>query len=274
MDPQTKNTIQDLKNKVENFKIEKVTLDSILEYKSLFDSINKYILVKCWDSFKKDLNNLELDNYGIKIESNIYTEKPKNAILLIKDKITSLKRIETNETTLSNLTKLNVELTKLYVKYEDLEEELDESFHELYNMIDEKFEWLEEDEEFIQISELLEKISQEIYKGVENHVNQKRQFYLEYFSETFKKQANKDVNINSEIYVSNYIKNCILNNFNDIFNAACLDVMELNNIKDQDQIKKIINLYYDYTKQTTKLMLSLNDIDYRIKMYESKEKTN
>ena len=74
---------------------------------------------------------------------------------------------------------------------------------------------------------------------------------------------------NSELYICNFIKNYILNNFGPIFNQVCLDVLELNGIKDEKEIKQIIGLYWDYTKLNTKLMLSLNDIDKRIKMYET-----
>lgn len=266
MDDQTLDKIKYFEKQVDDFNIEQVTLDSILNYKSFFDNINKYILARCWQSFSIDLEKLNLSGYDIDIDNSLYKEKPKNAILLVKNKVSSMKRIENDNFKLTKLKQLDVELSRLYIKHEDLEEELDESFNHIYNKYDEKFEWLDNNEEFIKISELLEKISKEICDGVKKHINQKKEFYLEYFKQSFKLNSDKELNINSELYASNFIKNYILNNFNDIFNAACLDVMELNKITDTEQIKKIIKIYYDYTKQTTKMMLSLDDIDYRLKM--------
>jgi len=94
--------------------------------------------------------------------------------------------------------------------------------------------------------------------------------YKEYFKQQFENVGNRPININTELYINNFIKNYILNNFNDIFNQISLDVIELNDIKDEDEIKKIISLYYDYTKQNTKLMLSLFDIENRIKNFEQR----
>ena len=74
-------------------------------------------------------------------------------------------------------------------------------------------------------------------------LDQKKQFYKEYM---------KGYDL---IYIKNYTRSYLLHNFNNIFNEACLDVLDQNNIKDEDQIKAIISLYYDYTKSYTKILL-------------------
>jgi hypothetical protein len=98
-------------------------------------------------------------------------------------------------------------------------------------------------EEFIKLTELLEKISNEICEGVLRFIDQKKEFYKEYL---------KGYDL---IYIKNYTRAYLLHNFNDIFNQACLDVLDQNNIKDEQQIKTIISLYYDYTKSYTKTLL-------------------
>jgi hypothetical protein len=98
------------------------------------------------------------------------------------------------------------------------------------------------------------------------YVEDKSKFYKEYFDTKFKNEADHEMSSNSEIYVINFIKNYILNNFDSIFNQICLDVLESKGITNEDDIKNIIKLHYTYTKQTTKLMLALNDIELRMKI--------
>jgi hypothetical protein len=67
--------------------------------------------------------------------------------------------------------------------------------------------------------------------------------------------------------VGNYIKSYILKNFGGMFNQVCLDVLESNGITEESDIKKVIALYYDYTKQMVKLYFAINEIDMRSEMY-------
>ena len=106
------------------------------------------------------------------------------------------------------------------------------------------------------------KIQTEICDGISKHIDNKRKFYEEYFSENFKLFSNKTMSYNSEMYITNFIKNYI-------FNEICLDVLESNKITNEDDIKKIISLYYDHTKLTAKLLLTVNDIDKRLQNFDS-----
>ena len=38
-----------------------------------------------------------------------------------------------------------------------------------------------------------------------------------------------------------------------MFDQVCLDVLDANGIKEEADIKKVISLYYDYTKQMIKI---------------------
>jgi hypothetical protein len=185
---------------------------------------------------------IELD---IIVDSNIkdIKEYPKNIINIFKDTISEMQKIEKNQDKLNELNKLHIILLKEQIEQEDKQEELEAKINYLYELMDEKFEWLDDNEEFIKLTELLEKISNEICEGVLRFIDQKKEFYKEYL---------KGYDL---IYIKNYTRAYLLHNFNDIFNQACLDVLDQNNIKDEQQIKTIISLYYDYTKSYTKTLL-------------------
>lgn len=252
-------------------KVKQVDIDTVLQIKELSDKIKKLENEILWDFFKSDLESLELSKFNIKLYSSIQDKKeiPKNIILKIKEAVNSTKKLIKEETKISEYTDFGIELSKLYIKHEDYQDDIEDKTLYLYNLIDDKFNWLDENEEFIKISELLDKISKEICDGVLKHVEDKRKFYAEYFQGNYRNLADGNMSINSELYVCNFIKNYILSNFGPIFNQVCLDVFELNEIKNENEIKKIIGLYWDYTKSKTKLMLTLNDIDKRIKMSET-----
>ncbi len=269
---------QQLKNfedSINNYEINDINLNSILGLKKLSDNIIKYEKLYLWKPFLNKYDELsnEFNKLNIPVDPNIkdLKEYPKNIILLMKETINSSLRVESNQEKINQLKKLNVDLTKLYIQQEDFQENVQDETAYLFEAIDYKFEWLDDNEEFEKIAELLEKISQEICNGVVKFVEEKRQFYSDYFEESFKKEKKEEnpIGFNSKIYVNNFIKSYLLSNFNDIFNQACLDVLDQNNIKDENQIKQIIDLYYDYTKNSTKLMLSLTDIDHRINSAET-----
>lgn len=263
--------LKQIENEINLFNVKQVNLDTILQIKQLSDQVKKLENEMLWDFFKSDIESLELGKFNIKLDSSIQYKKevPKNVILKIKEAVNSTKRLDKDEIKIKEYTDFSIELSKLYIKHEDYQEEVDDKTLYLYNLIDEKFGWLDDNKEFIKISELLDKVSKEICDGVSKHVENKRKFYEDYFQENFKNLAFNNMSTNSELYVCNFIKNYILNNFGPIFNQVCLDVLELNGINDEKDIKKIIGLYWDYTKTNTKLMLTLNDIDKRIKMYEA-----
>ena len=279
------------KDSISNYEIKEVNLNSILGIKKLSDNITKYEKLVLWKNFSDQYDNiiLQFKKLNIPVDSNIkdFKEYPKNIILIMKEtihstiKIESNKEIESNKniesnkeiesnknieseqlksTKINELIKLNVDLSREYIKQEDDQEDLQDKTCYLFSSIDEKFEWLDDNEDFIKISDFLEKISEEICNGVIKFIEEKRQFYSDYFEESFKNETN----YNSKIYVNNFIKSYLLSNFNDIFNHACLDVLDQNNIKDEEQIKQIIDLYYDHTKDSTKIMLTLTDIDHQI----------
>ncbi len=255
--------------------IEDVNLTSILELKKLSTNITKYEKLYLWKPFLNQYDEISsrFEKINIPVDPNMkdLKEYPKNIILIMKETVSSALKVESNQEKINQLKKLDVDLTKLYIQQEDFQEAVQDKTSYLFEAIDYKFEWLDESEDFEKIAELLEKISKEICDGVVKFVEEKRQFYSDYFEESFKKETNqnKPIGYNSKIYVNNFIKSYLLTNFNDIFNQACLDVLDQNNIKDENQIKQIIELYYDYTKNSTKLMLSLTDIDHRINSAEA-----
>ncbi len=259
---------------INNYEIKDVNLNSILGLKKLTDDITKFEKLMLWKSFSPgyDVIIQKFEKLNIPVDSSIkdFKEYPKNIILIMKETICSALRVESNEEKTNELKKLNVDLTREYIEQEDLQDEIQEKTYYLFCTIDNKFEWLDDNEDFNKISELLEKISKEICNGVVNFIEKKRQFYSDYFEESYKKENKEDkpIGFNSKIYVNNFIKSYLLSHFNDVFNQACLDVLDQNNIKDEEQIKQIISLYYDYTKASTKLMLSLTDIDHRINSAE------
>lgn len=239
--------LKQLEDSINNYQIIDINMNSILGIKKLADSLNDYEKHILWKDFETKFNSIiqkfiELD---IIVDSNIkdMREYPKNIVNVLKDTISELLKIEKNQNKLNELNKLHTIILKEHIEQEDKQEELDVKINYLYELIDEKFEWLDDNEDFIQLTELLEKISNEICEGVLRYVDQKKQFYKEYLKGY------------DTLYVKNYIRSYLLHNFNNIFNQACLDVLDQNNIKDEDQIKAIISLYYDYTKSYTKILL-------------------
>lgn len=226
--------LKEFENKINEFNITTINFDSIVKLKQLNDSIINYHNELLWINFNKDIK--ELSSFNIEINILDKKENPKNILLNIINKVKSNKNINTSK------------LYNLYFFYEDLHDEYESKLKYLFDMIDEKFNWLDDNEEFIKITDFLDKISEEICDGVIKHINQKKEFYEEYFKTTFIETSIED----SDECIINFVKNYILNNYNIIFNQVCLDVLELNGIKDEEQIKQIITLYYDYTKQITK----------------------
>jgi hypothetical protein len=239
--------LKQLEDSINNYQMIDVNMNSILGIKKLADSLNDYEKHILWKDFETKFNSIiqkfiELD---IIVDSNIkdMREYPKNIVNVLKDTISELLKIEKNQDKLNELNKLHTIILKEHIEQEDKQEELDVKINYLYELMDEKFEWLDDNQDFIQLTELLEKISNEICEGVLRYVDQKKQFYKEYM---------KGYDL---IYIKNYTRSYLLHNFNNIFNEACLDVLDQNNIKDEDQIKAIISLYYDYTKSYTKILL-------------------
>jgi hypothetical protein len=232
---------------INNYQINEVTMNSILDIKKLSDSLNDYEKQFLWKNFESKFNSIiqkfiELD---IIVDSDIkdLREYPKNIINILKNTIYEMIKIEKNQDKLNELNKLYTILLREHIEEEDKQEEFEDEIEYLYEILDEKFKWLDDNENFIQLSELLEKISNEICEGVLRYVDQKKQFYTEYLKGY------------DTLYVKNYVRSFLLHNFNNIFNEACLDVLDQNNIKDEHQIKTIISLYYDYTKSYTKTLL-------------------
>ncbi len=263
--------LKEIEQQINVFNMDSIDIKSILEFKNLHNLITNLELEIMWKEFNIDLEKLilnHLDQLNIKLETSMrdQTDKPKNQILLLKEKVLSLIKIESDQTKIESLKNLNIVLSNLYIKYEDLEDEISLQTNYLYDYIDEKFQWLDENPEFIQICELLDSISNEIFKNVLKYVEDKSKFYKEYFDTKFKTEADRDMGPNLEIYVMNFIKNYMLNNFDSIFNQICLDILESKGITNEADIKNIVKLHYGYTKQNTKLMLALNDIELRLKI--------
>ncbi len=239
--------LKQLEDSINNYQINEVNMNSILGIKKLADSLNDYEKQFLWKDFESKFNSIILKfiELDIIVDSNIkdIKEYPKNIINILKNTIYEMIKIEKNQDKLNELNKLYTILLREHIEEEDKQEEFEDEIEYLYEILDEKFEWLDDDDDFIQLSELLDKISNEICEGVLRYVDQKKQFYKEYM---------KGYDL---IYIKNYTRSYLLHNFNNIFNEACLDVLDQNNIKDEDQIKAIISLYYDYTKSSTKKLL-------------------
>ena len=232
---------------INSYEIQQVNMNSILGIKKLADNINNFEKQYLWKDFETKFNSIILKfiELDIFVDSNIkdIREYPKNIVIIMKDTITEMQKIETSQQKLEELKTLQIALIKEHIEQEDKQEDLETKIEYLYELMDKKFEWLDDNEDFIQLSELLEKISDEICEGILRFVDQKKQFYTEYL---------KGYDI---LYVKNYIRSYLLHNFNNIFNQACLDVLDQNNIKDENQIKTIISLYYDHIKSNTKMLL-------------------
>lgn len=262
--------LKSLEMDINNFKMNEITFETVLEYKKLANKISLIEKEFLWSIFNEKITTLNLQTYNIFLDAEIIdkNEYPKNIILLIREKVSSMIKIENDSEHKDNLDKLKIILSNLYIEFEDIQEDTQDKTNYLYTLIDEKFAWLDEDEEFIAIAEILEQISKEILRKIQTHIEEKRKFYIEYIETTYKLNTKEDITDYTKIYVTNYIKNYILKNFGGMFDQFCLDVLESNGISDEKNIKTIISLYYDYTKQIIKLFLSLNDIDIRINMYD------
>jgi hypothetical protein len=210
----------------------------------------------------------QLSEYSIEIDKELYdlNDYPKNIIGIIREKVCLQIKKTKDETTKAKLNILLINLSNLYIEYEDAQDELEDHTNYLFELIDKKFSWLDEDDDFIQIAELLDKISKAIGEKIQTHIEAKRKFYVEYIETTYKLKTGQDIIDYNDInqHVKNYIKNYLLKNFGGMFDQICLDVLESNGITDQSQTSAIISLYYDYTKQMVKLLISLDDIDTTI----------
>ncbi len=265
-----------LANAISNYKMVEVNLQSVLGFKKLSNSIELEIKRVLWDNFEYNLELLKLNDFSIKLDKELLdrNDYPKNIVLIIREKVYSVIKMEQDENTKIRLKKLVTNLENLYIEYEDAQEELEEKTNYLFNMIDEKFQWLDNDEEFEKIAELLEKISKEICDKIKTHIELKRKFYTEYVETTFKIKTDQDLSNYSKQYVNNYIKTYVLKNFGGMFDQICLDVIESNGITEQNDISSIIGLYYDYTKLMVKLYFAIDEIDMVTEMYNNHISTN
>ncbi len=239
--------LKQFRESINSYEIQQVDMNSILGIKKLADNINNFEKQYLWKDFETKFNSIiikfiELDIF---VDPNIkdIREYPKNIVIIMKDTIAEMQKIEKNQQKLEELKNLQTVLIKEHIEQEDKQEDLETKIEYLYELMDEKFEWLDDNENFIQLSELLEKISNEICEGILRFVDQKKQFYTEYLKGY------------DTLYIKKYIKSYLLHNFNNVFNQACLDVLDQNNIKDENQIKTIISLYYDHIKSNIKLLL-------------------
>lgn len=257
-------------NEIKSFKMEEVTLDSVLKFKNLSNKISIAEKKILWENFEYNIGLLKLNDYGIEVDKELMdiNEYPKNIILTIRQKVSLIIKTETNPEIKEKLCVLKKNLSNLYIEYEDMQDDIQTDTNYLLEMIDEKFSWLDDDEEFIQIAELLEKISKEVCAKIQIHIEEKRKFHTEYIETTYKLNAGQNMSDYSKLYISNYIKTYILKNFCGMFDQICLDVLEANGIKEEKDIKTIISLYYDHTKQMLKLFLTLNDIDMRSEIFD------
>ena len=227
------------------------------------DNLQKFEWSTLWAFFQPDLDlflleSLELlESFNIKLESiiEICKNKKDSPIIVIHQikKLISSAKLLTENPNSKLLDKIDVALTKLYIKHEDYQEDIETKTLYLYNLIDDNFGWLDTNPEYISLTDFIDKISNEIYDNFEKYVDKKKQFYLEYFQEKCKQMEQSNV----KLFICNFTKNYILNNFGPVFDQICLDVLELNGIKDENEIKKIITLCYDHTKQNVKLLLEI-----------------
>ncbi len=274
--------LKSLEHEIKLFKMEEVSLDSVLKFKNLSNNIENKIKLLLWENFNTNINLLKLSDYQIEIDNKLMDTKeyPTSIILAIRQKVAAMIKIEQDESKKEKLNKLKTTLDNLYIQYEDAQDELQTETNYLYDLIDEKFSWLDEDEEFIAIAELLEKISQEICGKIKSHIKEKHKFYSDYVETIYKLETTQSESMSaySKLYVENYIKTYITNNFGGMFDQICFDVLEANGITDESSIKKFISIYYDHTKQVVKLYFALNEIDARTDMFnqyiESNKSTN
>ncbi len=274
--------LKSLEQEIKSFKMEEVSLDSVLKFKNLSNKIEDKIKLLLWENFNTNINLLKLSDYQIEIDKGLMDTKeyPTSIVLAIRQKVAAMIKIEQDENKKEKLNKLKTTLDNLYIQYEDAQDDLQTETNYLYDLIDKKFSWLDEDEEFIAIAELLEKISEEICGKIKLHIKEKHKFYSDYVETMYKLESEKTqpMSTYSKLYVENYIKTYITNNFGGMFDQICLDVLEANGITDELSIKKFISIYYDHTKQIVKLYFALNEIDARTDMFnqyiESNKSTN
>jgi hypothetical protein len=255
--------LSQFENEINTLKINRVDLDSIIQLKQFTTQLQKFEWSTLWAFFQPDLDlflleSLELlESFNIKLESiiEICKNKKDSPIIVIHQikKLISSAKLLTENPNSKLLDKIDVALTKLYIKHEDYQEDIETKTLYLYNLIDDNFGWLDTNPEYISLTDFIDKISNEIYDNFEKYVDKKKQFYLEYFQEKCKQMEQSNV----KLFICNFTKNYILNNFGPVFDQICLDVLELNGIKDENEIKKIITLCYDHTKQNVKLLLEI-----------------
>ena len=269
--------LKSLEQEIKTFKMEEITLDTVLKFKNLSTKIQEKEKSLLWENFKENINLLKLSDYQIEIEKDFMDTKeyPTAIILGIRQKVSAMINIESDENKKENLNKLRIALTNMYIQYEDAQDELQLETAYLYDLIDDKFSWLDEDEEFIEIAELLEKITTEICVRIKAHVDAKYKFYSEYIETAFKLNSGQSMLDYTKFYAENSIKNYIGKNFGGMFDQVCLDVLEANGITDESDIKKFVGIYYDFAKQTVKLYFASKYIDSRLEMAEKHfEETN
>jgi hypothetical protein len=222
---------------------------------------------------------VKLSEYGIELYKDLFDKNdyPKNIIMTIYEQVSLVLKMEFDNNKKENLNILLANLSNMYIVYEDAQDELQNETNYLFEMIDEKFSWLDNDEEFIQIAELLEKIAKEVCGKIQSHIEEKRKFYVEYIETRYKLNSGESIPYKLNFYVANYIKSYMLKNFGGMFDQVCLDVLDANGINEESDIKKVVSLYYDYTKQMIKIYFALNDIDMRTEIYQQhikQENTN
>ncbi len=262
-------TIKQLEYDIRTFEMYDVTIKSVLKMKKLSDNISNYIKHNSWIGFEEDLTQVNLESVGIVLDDKLMNKKdlPYLVIHLIKNKLQELYSIGDEEQK-QKIKDINVKLSELCIKYEDIVDEFINQVYYLEDLIDVKFEWLEEDEEFNKISNLLTKISDEINMAVSEHIENKRKFYSDFINQKYKEENGDIINESTKLYVYTYVHNYIVKNFTDIFNSICFDVIEQNGITDEEDIKSIISLYYDYCKQNARMQICIDNIDIRTKLME------
>lgn len=260
-----------LEQEINDFKMDEVTLDTVLKFKTLSHKVIDKEKSLLWENFNENINLLKLSDFQIKLEKELMDTKeyPLAIILAIIQNVSAMIKFEQDEKKKADLNKLKIHLENMYIQYEDAQDELQLETSYLYDLIDNKFSWLDEDEEFIQIAEQLETVTTEICQRINSLIETKQKFYSDYIETTFKLNSGESMSNYSKIYVDNYIKNYIVKNFGGMFDQVCLDVLEANGITSEADIKKFIGIYYDYTKQIVKLYFANRAIDLRLSMAKS-----
>lgn len=267
---------KDLEDQINNFKIYEVNFESVLKYKQLINKIPLAEKEFLWNQFTCDLELINFNDYSIAIEKKLFNKKdyPKYVIEILIGKVSVLLNNNTDSNFEEKLKELKIKLSNLYIKYEDLQDDIKSNTDYLYEIIENKFSWLDDDEEFEKIADLLESISLEICKKIQNQIDDKYKFYIDYINTTHTIKSNdsepSDLNIfDLKKSACSYIGNFISVNFTSMFDQICLDVLESNGITNEKEISTIIGIYYDYVKYTTKLYIALYEIKLREEMFNS-----